>query len=388
MDQGAQDVRDQITVLHIDDDADFLNVAVKFLERADGRLAVETATSVEDAEHRLTEADIDCVVSDYQMPDGTGLELLRALRSEDDDSPFILFTGRGSESVASEAISAGVTDYLQKGGGTDQYTVLANRIVNAVEAYRSEQALEDRSRELQRYERMVNSMGEAACIYDQEGRFDLVNDYLADWYGTTPAALVGQESALIPHIRNEANGDPFAELLAGKRAEVTGELEAEFPNHGYAVLAYRLTPLYVDGDIDGVVGVARDITDRRERELALEESSARLQALFDHSPDMINVHDLDGTIIDPNPRLCEETGYDRSELEGMKVWDLDEAIDPDEAHALWDGMAIGDRERIQGRYCRRDGSTFEVEVHIRRLNLAGRECFIAISRKLSDEDAV
>jgi hypothetical protein len=46
----------------------------------------------------------------------------------------VLFTGKGSETVASEAISAGVTDYLQKGTGTDQFVILANRIENAVES--------------------------------------------------------------------------------------------------------------------------------------------------------------------------------------------------------------------------------------------------------------
>lgn len=43
-----------------------------------------------------------------------------------------LFTGKGSEEVASEAISAGVSDHLQKESGTDQYAILANRIENLV----------------------------------------------------------------------------------------------------------------------------------------------------------------------------------------------------------------------------------------------------------------
>jgi DNA-binding NtrC family response regulator len=54
------------------------------------------------------------------MPGVDGLEFLASVREEYPDLPFILFTGKGSEEIASEAISRGVTDYLQKETGTDQ----------------------------------------------------------------------------------------------------------------------------------------------------------------------------------------------------------------------------------------------------------------------------
>ena len=84
---------------------------------------------------------LDCVVSDYDMHGLTGLKLLEAVRAVDPDVPFILFTGKGSETIASRAISEGATDYLQRTSGPDQYTVLAHRIENAAETYRSRRAL-------------------------------------------------------------------------------------------------------------------------------------------------------------------------------------------------------------------------------------------------------
>lgn len=57
------------------------------------------------------------------------------------DLPFILFTGRGSEEMASDVIASAMTGYLQKESGSSQYEVLADRIRNAVEQYRTEQAL-------------------------------------------------------------------------------------------------------------------------------------------------------------------------------------------------------------------------------------------------------
>ena len=50
-----------------------------------------------------------------------GLAFFGAVRDINLDLPFILFTGKGSEKIASEAFSAGVTDYLQKSTEVEQY---------------------------------------------------------------------------------------------------------------------------------------------------------------------------------------------------------------------------------------------------------------------------
>ncbi|AZH27117.1 PAS domain S-box protein [Haloplanus aerogenes] len=142
-----------------------------------------------------------------------------------------------------------------------------------------------------------------------------------------------------------------------------------------------------DSDVVAIFSQFQDITERIEREQQLERSTARLEALFENSPDMINVHDTDGNIIDPNPRLCERTGYDASELVDMKVWDVDARIDPAEALAIWEEMAVGDRHRLEGVYRHRDGSTFPVEIHLQRLDLAGEDRFVVISRDISERKA-
>jgi len=75
------------------------------------------------------------------MPTTDGLGVLKLVREEFPDVPFILFTGTGNEALASEAIAAGVTDYVRKQGGPRQYETLANRIDNAVERYRTQRQL-------------------------------------------------------------------------------------------------------------------------------------------------------------------------------------------------------------------------------------------------------
>jgi CheY-like chemotaxis protein len=110
-------MKSTIRILHVDDDPDFAETAAALVEQIDDRFDVETATSVGEGLDRLTDADFDCVVSDYDMPGQNGIEFLETVRADNPDLPFILYTGKGSEEVASDAISAGVTDYLQKGSG-------------------------------------------------------------------------------------------------------------------------------------------------------------------------------------------------------------------------------------------------------------------------------
>nr|WP_252718750.1 response regulator [Haloarcula sp. CBA1122] len=72
------------------------------------------ANSATEALERLDGGGFDCVVSDYEMPEMDGLELLEEIRETNPSIPFILLTGRGDEETASAAIAAGVADYLLK----------------------------------------------------------------------------------------------------------------------------------------------------------------------------------------------------------------------------------------------------------------------------------
>lgn len=128
---------DAIDVLHVDDNPEMTELSLIFLERENDRITVHAAIDASEAQDAMAKTAFDCIVCDYDMPGLTGIQFLREVRESDEDLPFILFTGKGSEEVASDAIKAGVTDYLQKRGGSEQYELLANRIENAVTQHRA-----------------------------------------------------------------------------------------------------------------------------------------------------------------------------------------------------------------------------------------------------------
>ncbi|TYL36297.1 response regulator [Natronococcus pandeyae] len=121
-----------IRVLLVDDEPGLPEAIGSYIERENDEITVATATSALEAVTTLEDETFDCIVSDYQMPAISGLDFLKVVREQDDAIPFIVFTAKGSETVASQAITTGVTDYVQKGPTSDRYDELADRIRKVV----------------------------------------------------------------------------------------------------------------------------------------------------------------------------------------------------------------------------------------------------------------
>ncbi|WP_459889739.1 PAS domain S-box protein [Halostagnicola bangensis] len=355
-----------------------------FLERNDPQLAVRTTTSPVDGLEVLAERDIDCVVSDYDMPECNGIEFLERVRADHPELPFILYTGKGSEEIASEAISAGVTDYLQKGGGSGQYVVLTNRIQNAVEQYQTRQSARATK---EKFARIVEKTDEVLYMFSADWTELLfMNSAYEDEWGGSIRKISDDPMAFLEHIQ-PADRDrvrSFMETLSGgDRDDIEYRIVLEEGTRRW--MREEATPIIdSDGDVSRIVGTIRDITAHKEREEQLRSSKARLEALFENSPDLIGIHDAEGRLRDVNRRFCDELGYEPEELVGKAVWDLDTTVEPSEARAFWTDLPTNSPRRFEGVLERKDGSTFPVEIHLMRLDLDGEDRFVAMDREITE----
>ena len=144
-----------IRVLHVDDEAGFLKGAKQCLGMQ-GAFEIETASSVEEATGILEKKSFDVIVSDYVMPEKTGLEFLKELRESGNNIPFVIFTGKGREEVAISALNLGADQYINKTGDPEAvYVELAHAICQAVDKrefelklQRSLNSIKGRSKEL------------------------------------------------------------------------------------------------------------------------------------------------------------------------------------------------------------------------------------------------
>ncbi|MFB6128431.1 MAG: response regulator, partial [Halorhabdus sp.] len=128
-----------IAVLYVNDDGSFADLVRTKLSRS-GDIDVQTAADTETAMEQVATTAVDCVVTCYALPDGTGIDLLEQIQEEYDDLPTVLFTGRGSEEVASQATRVGVSDYIPIRPNKESFELLARRIETLVDAARKRAA--------------------------------------------------------------------------------------------------------------------------------------------------------------------------------------------------------------------------------------------------------
>jgi CheY-like chemotaxis protein len=172
-----------ISVLHVDDDPALGELVKLHLEResAGPDYRVHSETSPEDALEtiRSGSTEIDCVISDYDMPSMNGIEFVDALRETHPDLPVLLFSGEETNEIAAEIIRAGLTDYLQKGLGTDQYTMLIRRIEHAVESGGA-------------FDPDAETELDGVGVVGRDDRFERADETYADFYEYDPEDIVGK----------------------------------------------------------------------------------------------------------------------------------------------------------------------------------------------------
>ena len=177
-----------IELLHVEDDDQFAETMATYLEDAIGEFVVTRVPDGEAALDRLSATTVDCVVSDYRMPGMDGIELSRAIAERAPQLPFVLFTGRGSEAVAGEAVDAAVTSYLPKRADREGFERLAERVRDAVA----------RAHTAVSYREVFDKAGVGLTVRDPEtSRLLAVNDTYCETLGRDRDSVLADGDAML-----------------------------------------------------------------------------------------------------------------------------------------------------------------------------------------------
>lgn len=279
---------DSVRVLSVDGGSDATESVSTVLDRGADGFTIETATGVRDGLDTLAARQIDCVVSAYALSGTDGLSFLEAVREQYTDLPFILYTEAGSETVASRAISAGVTDYIQNEPGIDQSSLLAARIENAVDGG-SATGHQRVQAELGLLQQAIDTAAIPLSMTDpsrEDNPLVYVNDAFERVTGYTATEALGRNCRFL----QGANTDPEKVAQIREAVEREESMTVELINYRADGTEFwnRLTvdPIYdADGELLRYLGSQQDITQRKRHEQQLTRRDRYLRQLYDITAD-------------------------------------------------------------------------------------------------------
>lgn len=302
-----------LRVLHVDDDSEFLKVAQQCL-KMQGAFEVETATSVEEAMEKMRKKTYDVIISDYMMPEKGGLDFLKDLRQKGNAIPFIIFTGKGREEVAIEALNLGADHYINKIGAPETvYGQLAYCTRKAVKRKRAEMEIWQREEKLRA---ILASSPDAITASNLQGKIVDCNEAAWKLMGfSSKKELIGKSSFefIAEKDRERALENLKKTLAQGTVRNIEYTL---LKKDGEEYIGELSASILKDasGNPIGFVGVVRDITERKKAEEKLSKSETRFRSLVEDTGAGIITVDIEGRFAFVNKAICRMIGYSEKEL--------------------------------------------------------------------------
>lgn len=257
----------------------------------------------------------DFILSDYCMPQFTGMDALKIVLKESPDIPFIIITGSINEETAVDCIKAGAWDYVTK----ENLTRLIPAINEALELKYAREETKMAEAALQeseeKYRKLVDEISDGLYVLDSMGIFTFSN--------VSHAKMLGFNSAEELAGRNFMEFiDPEAKTEVGntvKHVITTGEFpkQMEYPiirNDGSkGFIEVKPTLIIENGRMIGARGIARDITEHKRTQTQL----LKLSRSVEQSPVSVVITDSNGIIEYVNPKFGLLTGYSSNEVLGQ-----------------------------------------------------------------------
>ncbi|MEQ2006922.1 MAG: PAS domain S-box protein, partial [Limisphaerales bacterium] len=225
------------------------------------------------------------------------------------------------------------------------------------------------------YHSLVENLPQNIFRKDRSGRFIFVNQRFCDTVGRPRAEVLGRTDADLfpPELAAKYVADDNRVMESRQPCTVVEEHVP--PEGGRLFVEVTKSPLCDPaGNVTGVQGIFWDVTERETAAETLRQSQAGLSTFFRASPAAICINTVEsGRLIEVNDRYCEFFGYEREELVGRSVWELNLLADPAKRAGLMERLLVeGTIHDIEDRYRRKSGEVRDVLASLELIDLAGQ----------------
>ncbi len=273
---------------------------------------------------RLAKDDIDVLLLDLSLPDSQGLDSLSKVLAKAPKVPIVVMSGLEDELVAIKAVQEGAQDYLVKGSADAK--LLMRSLRYAMERQQLQVALRESE---SHYRLLADNVADVIWTANMKWQITYVSPSIKRLLGYT-----AEEMKRLA-IKDILTADSLKQ--AGKL--IRNQMDIMTPESQYPPLALMLEHVRKDGstlwaevmlsflwDKDGklseVLGVTRDMTERKKAEEVLRQSEERYRELVENANDIIYTHDLASNFTSINKAGEQVSGYERDEVLGMNVYQI------------------------------------------------------------------
>lgn len=270
----------KIQVLIIEDNEDDALLEVDELMRGGYKIEYEQIQTKNELIQALERKSWDCVISDFSMPQFSGLEALVIVRETGLDIPFILVSGAIGEETAVAAMKAGAHDYIMK-NNLKRLLPAFERELREADIRKKNKAAEETIRNERKLLRtLIDNLPDLVYVKDISCRRIISNKAdihfrgfgnEADIVGKTDIEIFGTDEG------KQILDDDLAILLSGEPVLNREEVKTDITGKQHWFLSSKIPIRNSLNQITGLVAMEHDITDRKLAELALQESESNLK---------------------------------------------------------------------------------------------------------------
>ena len=317
-------------LLHVGTHEELVREARVALESNGHDVSVAAVDSVEAAAEYGDEHGADCVVYDRGATDGERWTMAD-LADRASGRPWLLLTG--DETDVNPALRAGAADVLVRRAAVDDATLLARRLEGVLGERRPHHDEGDGSdyvtelrREREFTDLLLDTLDDVFYLVGPDGTLERWNESLKSVTGYTDEELAGMAAL---DLFEGADRQRVEEAITGALETGGAGVEADFVTKAGTEIPYEFTGARLtdqDGELRGLVGIGRDLSERKELERELRRKASLLDHIFNQVPTALYVKDTEGrhlrmseyhsnpdeTIGKTDPEIYGETEYTKS----------------------------------------------------------------------------
>jgi diguanylate cyclase (GGDEF)-like protein/PAS domain S-box-containing protein len=239
---------------------------------------------------------------------------------------------------------------------------------------------------------LFGSIQDLVWLKDPAGRYLACNPMFEHYIGATEKEIIGKTDydLVDKELADFSTTNDKIALATGLPCR--NERTVTFADDGHIAWMETIkTPMHDDsGLVIGVIGVARDVTSRKQNEDALKQTHADLvaqlhrnQALMKTANDGIHIMDILGNIVEANDAFCKMLGYSSEEMAHLNAADWDARWSAEELQQQF-AEIVGKNALFETRHRRRDGTILHVEISATGVMIDGIPYLFAASRDITE----